>query len=67
MPHKPITWVGSLVIIAAGGFCSWALLGYREAYGVVDTTYKLLSVGVFAAPVVAIIAMSLWYYFNEKG
>lgn len=66
MARKPITWIGSLVILAAGGFCWWALAKYRTAYGIVDTRYTLLTVGIFVAPVVAVIATSLWYYFNEK-
>ena len=66
MPHKPITWIGSFVIVVAGGFCCWALLKYRDAYGIVDTKFNLLTVGAFLAPVVAIVAIFLWYYFNER-
>ena len=66
MPHKPITWIGSFIILAAGVFCCWALLQYRDAYGIVDTRFKLLTFGVFLAPVVAAVAIFLWYYFNER-
>ncbi|MFC2020632.1 hypothetical protein ACFLU1_02420 [Chloroflexota bacterium] len=66
MPQKTITWIGSFVIVAAGGFCWWALLRYRNAYGIIDTRYNLLTVGTFLVPVVVVVAISLWYYFNEK-
>ena len=66
MPRKSVTWIGSLVILAAGGFCCWALLKYRNAYGIVDTRFNLLTLGAFLAPVVAAVAISLWYYFNER-
>ena len=66
MIQKPIIWIGSLVILAAGGFCWWALLRYRNAYGIIDSRYNLLTVGLFAAPVVAVVATSLWCYFNKK-
>ena len=66
MPHKPITWVGSFVILAAGGFCCWALLQYRNAYGIVDTRFNLLTVAAFLSLAVAAVAIFLWYYFNEK-
>jgi len=66
MPRKPITWIGSFVILAAGGFCCWALLNYRADYGAVDTRFNLITVGAFLAPAVAVVAIFLWYYFNEK-
>ena len=66
MPHKPITWIGSFIILAAGGFCSWSLLRYRDAYGIVDTRFNVLTAGVFLTPVVAAVAIFLWYFFNER-
>ncbi|MFC2040661.1 hypothetical protein ACFLTW_05825 [Chloroflexota bacterium] len=66
MIKKPITWIGSFVIVAAGGFCLWALIRYRDAYGIVDGRYNLLTVGIFVTPLVAVVAVGLWYYFNEK-
>ena len=66
MPRKLITWIGSVVILAAGGFCCWALLNYRADYGVADTRFNLLTVGAVLTPVVAIVAIFLWYYVNER-
>ncbi|MFC2036135.1 hypothetical protein ACFLUJ_08480 [Chloroflexota bacterium] len=66
MPRKPITWIGSFVILAAGGFCCWALLSYRADYGIAGTRFNLLTVGAFLAPVVAVVAVFLWYYVNER-
>ena len=67
MPRKPITWIGLFFIAAAGGFCWWALLKYRDAYGIVDAKFNLLTLGMFLTPVVAALAIFLWYYFNEKA
>ena len=66
MPRKLVTWLGWLIIVAAGTFCCIALLNYRDAFEVVDTTYKLLTIGAFVAPLVAVVTIFLWYYFNEK-
>jgi len=66
MPHKPITWIGSFIILAAGVFCCWALLRYRNDYGIVDTRFNLLTAGSFLAIAVAAVATFLWYYFNER-
>ena len=66
MPRKPITWIGSFVIVAAAAFCEWALLRFQGAGGVTDTTSSLITAGLFVAPVAAVVAIFLWYYFNEK-
>ena len=66
MPRKPITWIGSLVILAAGGFCFLALLKYRNALGTVDTRSGLVTVALFLAIALAGVALFLWYYFNER-
>ncbi len=66
MPHKPITWIGSVIILAAGGFCCWALLRYRNDYGIVDTRFNLLTAFAFLALALAAVAIFLWYYFNER-
>ena len=66
MPQKAITWIGSVVILVAGGFCWWALMRYRDAYGIVDTRFNMLTIGAYLVPVVALVAIFLWYYFNEK-
>ena len=66
MPRKPITWIGSIIILAAGIFCFWAVTQYRNEYTVVDTRYNLLTVAAFGALPVAALAISIWYYFNER-
>ncbi len=66
MPKKPITWIGSVIILAAGIFCFWALIQYRNDYRIVDIRFHLLTVGVVLAPILAATAIFLWYYFNEK-
>jgi len=66
MPRKLLTWVGSFVIVAAAGFCWWALMRYRDAYGVIDARFNLLTIGAFVTPIVAVIAILLWYYVNER-
>ena len=67
MPKKPITWIGSIIILAVGIFCCWALIQYRNDIATVDTQYRLLTAGVFLAPALAAVAIFLWYYFNERG
>jgi len=67
MPKKPITWVGSIVILAAGVFCTWSLLRYRNAYGVMDTrSYLITGAALFLAPILVVVAIYLWHYFNER-
>jgi prolipoprotein diacylglyceryltransferase len=67
MPKKPITWFGSIIILAAGIFCSWALFQYRARLpATVDTRFNLITAAAFLALIVAILAVFLWYYFNEK-
>ncbi len=66
MPRKTSTWVGLIIVLAAGGFCFWALARYRNDYGVIDTTFRLLTASLFLVPAVAIGAIAFWYYFNER-
>jgi len=66
MPHKPITWIGSFLIVAAGGFCWWALMQLKDAIGIADARFTLVTVGVWAAPIVAVLAIFLWYFVNER-
>jgi len=66
MPQKPITWIGSLLIVAAGGFCWWALTRLRDNIDIADGRFTLVTIGTWAAPVVALLAISLWYFVNER-
>ncbi|MFH1032657.1 MAG: hypothetical protein V1767_08875 [Chloroflexota bacterium] len=67
MPKKPITWFGSILILAAGIFCSWSLFQYRARLpDTVGMQFKLITMGAFLAIVLAMLAIFLWYYFNEK-
>ncbi|MFC1847413.1 hypothetical protein ACFLW5_01185 [Chloroflexota bacterium] len=67
MPQKPITWIGSIIILAAGIFCSWALIQQRNEMRAIDMQTGLITAAVFLAPVVAALAIFLWYYFNERA
>ncbi len=66
MPRKPITWIGLIIILAAGIFCCWAVIQYRNDYALVDARYYLLTVAAFGALPVAALAIFLWYYFIER-
>ncbi len=66
MPHKPITWIGSFIILAAGVFCFFALLKYKNALGTADARFNLFTVASFLALALAGVAIFLWYYFNER-
>ncbi len=66
MPRKPITWISSVIILAAGIFCYWAVIQYRNELTVVDTSYYLLTVAAFAAFPMAALAIFLFYYFIER-
>ncbi|MFC1952498.1 hypothetical protein ACFLV8_02515 [Chloroflexota bacterium] len=66
MPKKPITWIGAIIILAAGLFCCWALFQYRNEMTAAGMQSHLLTAAVYIAPVVAVLAIFLWYYFNEK-
>ena len=66
MPRKPITWVGSVIILAAAAFCSWSLLQYRDEVAAVGRQTGLLTVAVFITIPVAALAIFLLYYFIEK-
>ncbi|MDD5082137.1 MAG: hypothetical protein PHU08_02060 [Dehalococcoidales bacterium] len=66
MPQKRTTWIGFIVILAAGIFASWSLFQSRVKFLPTGTRYELATAGAYAAPLVAILAMVLWYYFNEK-
>jgi len=66
MPKKPITWVGAVVILAAGGFCFSGLVQYRSKLPPSSTQSTWIVLASFAAILVSLGAISLWYYFNEK-
>jgi len=66
MPKKPITWIGSVVILSAGIFSCWALIQFRNGMIATDSRFLLVTVAVFVAPVLGILAIFLWYYFNER-
>ena len=66
MPRKPITWIGSIIILVAGIFCCWAVIQYRNELAVVDASYHLLTVVAFGALPVAALAIFLLYYFIER-
>ncbi len=63
---KTTTWIGLAVILAAGIFSSVSLFQSRVKFLPTGTHYRLATVGGFAAIAVAILAMGLWYFFNEK-
>jgi hypothetical protein len=66
MPKKTVTWVGFVIILAAGVFCSWSLFQARTHFLPAGTRFYLATAGGFLSPVVTIVAIFLWYYFNEK-
>ncbi|MFC2006646.1 hypothetical protein ACFLUQ_00555 [Chloroflexota bacterium] len=66
MPKKTITWIGSIFILAAVVFCCWALLQQRSEMAAVGRQLGLVTAAVFLAPVLAALAIFLWYYFNER-
>jgi hypothetical protein len=66
MPRKPITWIGSIIILAAGVFCCWAVIQYRNDYAAVGAQHHLLTVAAFGALPVAALAIFLLYYFIER-
>jgi len=67
LPKKPITWIGSIIILAAGIFCCLALFQYREKMTAAGLQSQLLNTAAFMAPVLAALAIFLWYYFNERA
>ena len=66
MPRKRVTWIGSIIILAAAVFCFWALFQYRARLLTAGAKVQLVTAGAFVALAVAVIAIFLWYYFNEK-
>ncbi len=66
MPKKPITWIGSVVILAVGVFSFWSLLQSKSPFLPTGTRYQLATTGTYLAPVITVVAIFLWYYFNEK-
>ena len=66
MPKKPITWIGLIVILAAGVFCCGALLQYGNELTAAGKQSSLLTAVTFIVPLLAALAIFLWYYFNEK-
>lgn len=66
MPRKPITWIGLIIILAAGGFCWWAVIQYRNEMTAAGMQTDLLTVAAFGVIPVAALAISLLYYFIER-
>lgn len=66
MPKKPVTWIGSLVILGAGAFCISGLSRYRSQITSSNARFELLTWAMFLAVAVALLAVYLLYYFNEK-
>ncbi len=66
MPKKPITWVGAVVILAAGVFCFSGLMQYRAKLPASSTQIPWIVLASIGAALVSLGAISLWYYFNEK-
>lgn len=66
MPKKPITWVGVVVILVAGAFCFSGLVQYQAKLPASSTQSPWIVLASFAAVLVSLGAISLWYYFNEK-
>ncbi len=66
MPRKRITWIGSVIILAVGVFSFWALFQSRSHFLPSGTRFYLATIGTVLAPVIAAVAIFLWYYFNEK-
>jgi hypothetical protein len=66
MPRKPITWIGSIIILAAGVFCCWAVMQYRNEMTAAGMQTGLLTVAAFGALPVAALAIFLLYYFIER-
>ncbi len=66
MPRKPITWISSVIILAAGVFCYWAVIQYRNEMTAAGMQTGLLTVAAFGAIPVAVLAIFLLYYFIER-
>jgi len=67
MPRKYVTWIGSFVILAAGGFCLWTLLQYKSKMVVAGAQSSFVNAAIYFVPALAIVAIFLWYYFNERA
>jgi len=55
-----------MIILAAGIFCCWALLQYRNEMTVAGMQTGLLTVAAFGAIPAAALAIFLLYYFIER-
>ncbi len=66
MLKHPTTWIGIIIILAAGIYSSVTLIQYRNALVSVSPRLQLVTGGVFLVPVVTALAIFLWYYFNER-
>ena len=66
MPRKPITWISSIVVLAAGTFCFWSLFQYRNELAAVNAPNTLVTVAAFGALPVTALAIFLLYYFIER-
>lgn len=66
MPRKPVTWLGSVIILGAGVFCFSGLFRYRSQLASSSTQLPLVTGAAFLALVLAIGGIFLWYYLNEK-
>ena len=67
VPRKLTTWIGFVVILAAGVFSFLSLYQSRSKFVPGGTRYHIATIGAFAALVVMALAMFLWYYFSEKA
>ena len=66
MPRKPIVWISSIIILAAGAFCYWAVIQYRNEMTAAGMQTGLLTVAAFGAIPVTALAIFLLYYFIER-
>ncbi len=66
MPRKPITWIGSIIILAAGIFSAVSLFLSRTKFVPAGFRFNLVTIGSFVALVITAIVVLIWYYVNEK-
>ena len=66
MPKKPITWIGAVVIMAAGIYCFSGLFKYKSKLAPASTQIPLVTGVAFLALALAIGAVIFWAYLNEK-
>jgi drug/metabolite transporter (DMT)-like permease len=66
MPKKPITWVGAVVVLAAGVFCFLELMRHLTRLPPSSSQSPWIILAAFATILVTLVAIYLWYWFNEK-